>query len=94
MLYRLAFKTTNDQYLRVTAFAKGVPNVSAVHSNADVFEVAANGAGISEPTSMKLVAAAREAYTQDGRDVCCELVELSWPQIQALRLQPADGITA
>ena len=44
MLYRLAFRTTDDGYLKVTAYGKGVPNQSGVHLNDKVFAAAvANG---------------------------------------------------
>jgi hypothetical protein len=86
MLFRMAFKATEDNYLQVTAFAKGVQNMSAVHVDPDVFSTAVKIAGIPEPISSELDAAAKKAYVQGGMDVCCELVELNRPQLEALRL--------
>jgi hypothetical protein len=54
MLFRMAFKTTGDNYLQVTAFAKGRLNLTAVHLNNDVFSIALKIAEIPEPTSSKL----------------------------------------
>jgi hypothetical protein len=90
MLFRMAFKTTDDNYLQVKAFAKGLQNLSAVHLNPDVFSVAVKVAGISEPTSSELEAAAREAYLKGGLDVCCELVDLDRSQLEVLRLVSSE----
>jgi hypothetical protein len=90
MLFRMAFKITDDNYLQVKAFAKGLQNLSAVHLNPDVFSTAVRIACIPEPTSSELDAAAKQAYLQTGLEVCCELVELSRPQLEALRLFPSE----
>jgi hypothetical protein len=91
MLFRMAFKITDDNYLQVKAFAKGIQNLSAVHLNPEVFSTAVKIAGIPEPTSSELEAAAREAYLRGGLDVCCEQVELNRPQLEVLRLVSAEG---
>jgi hypothetical protein len=58
--------------------------------NADVFATAVRIAGIPEPTSSELKAAAKEAFLQNGRDVCCELIELDRSQLGALCLIQKD----
>jgi hypothetical protein len=88
MLFRMAFKTTDDNYLQVTAFTKGLQNMMAVHLNAEVFATAVKIAGIAEPASTELVDAAKEAYLQHGMDVCCELIDLERDQLGALCLAP------
>jgi hypothetical protein len=88
MLFRMAFKTTDDNFLQVTAFAKGLQNLSAIHLNAEVFGTAVKIAGISEPASTELVDAAKEAYLQQGVNVCCELIDLERDQVRTLCLAP------
>jgi hypothetical protein len=94
MLFRMAFKITDDNYLQVKAFAKGIQNLSAVHLNPDVFSTAVRIAGIPEPTASELQTAAKTAYIQGASDVCCELVELNRPQLEVLRLVSTEGESA
>lgn len=90
MLFRLAFKKTEDDYLQVTAFAKGLQNMSAIHRNSHVFSIAVKVAEIPGPLSSELDTAANQAYLGTGTDVCCELIELTRPQLEALRLLPPE----
>ena len=90
MLFRMAFKITDDNYPQVKAFAKGVQNLSAVHLNPEVFSTAVKIAGIPEPTA-SLDAAAKAAYIHGASDVCCELVELNRPQLEVLCLVSTEG---
>jgi hypothetical protein len=91
MLFRMAFKITDDNYLQVKAFAKGIQNLSAVHLNPEVFSTAVRIAGIPEPTASELGTAAKAAYVHGASDVCCELVELNRPQLEVLRLVSTEG---
>jgi hypothetical protein len=91
MLHRFAFRTTDDGYLKVTAFAKGWPNVSAVHVNDVVFAAAVGLSGIPEPKSLELAAAARETFVNGGMDVCCETVDLTREQLTILCPQAGVG---
>jgi hypothetical protein len=94
MLFRMAFTITDDNYLQVKAFAKGIQNLSAVHLNPEVFNTAVRIAGIPEPTASELQAAAKAAYAHGASDVCCELVDLNRPQLEVLRLVSAEGDSA
>lgn len=87
----MAFKITTDNYLQVTAFAKGVQNLLAVYLNANVFAITVKIAGIPEPTSTELINAANEASLHNI-DVCCELVHLERSQLGALGLAPNDRV--
>jgi hypothetical protein len=86
MIYRFAFRTTDDGYLRVTALSQAAQDFTAIHLDQNVFAASVKGAGISEPKSVELVAAANEAYRNMGVAVCCERVELTKSQVRALGL--------
>lgn len=87
MLYRLAFGITSDGYLRVTASAKGQPNLSTVHLNDKVFAVAAQTAQLAPFQTLRILEAARDARRQPGIDICCETVELTEKQMEHLCLR-------
>jgi hypothetical protein len=84
MLYKFGFSITDDGYLKAMAFAKGLENLSAVHLNAKVFAAAVGIAGIPEPDSLELVAAAEAASVHPGVDICCEQVDVTREQLQIL----------
>jgi hypothetical protein len=88
MLYRLAFGITGDGHLRVAASAKGQPEVSTIHLNDEVFAVVVRAAQMAPFQTVRLLEAAREARRQPGMDICCEAVELTPMEIEALCLRP------
>jgi hypothetical protein len=93
VLYRFTFRRTHDGYLKVTATAIGLHDVSAIHLNVDVFAVAVSAAGVPPPQSLELVEAARAALAQVNANVCCDSVELSWDQIDILCPRSKEGRT-
>jgi hypothetical protein len=89
MLYRLAFQMTGDGYLRVTGVARDSSSaVSALHLNDKVFGATVRAAQMAPFQTLRLLEAAREAGKQPGGvDVCCEAVELTPEQVEAMCLQ-------
>ena len=88
MLYRLAFQMTGDGYLRVTGVARDSSfAVSALHLNDTVFGSAVRAAQMAPFQTLRLLEAAREAGKQPGVDICCEAVELTPEQVEAMCLQ-------
>jgi hypothetical protein len=87
MLYRLAFQMTGDGYLRVTGMARDSSAVSALHLNDKVFGATVRAAQMAPFQTLRLLEAAREAGKQPGVDICCEAVELTPEQVEAMCLQ-------
>ena len=94
MLYRLAFGITGDGYLRVVGSAEGSPEVSAIHLNDSTFAAIVKAAGLAPFRTYRLLEAAREARLHPGIDICCEAVELTQKQLEALCLQTRKARTA
>jgi hypothetical protein len=91
MQYRLAFKITDDGYLRVTGTAKDCPAISAIHLNDRVFAAAVKAARMAPFQTLRLLEAAREARSQPGIEICCESVELNQEQRDEMYLRPGTG---
>ena len=87
MLYRLAFGITNEGYLRIVGSAEGSPTVSAIHLNDHVFTAVVKDAGLAPFRTYRLLEAAREARLHADVDICCEAVELTEAQLEALSLR-------
>jgi hypothetical protein len=86
-VYRFAFRTTDDGYLKVTAFSGDLNEVTAIHLTAEVFAAAVKVAGLSQSESAELIAASKQAYRNMGVAVCCESVELDMTQMSSLCFQ-------
>jgi len=84
MISRLAFRKTTDDYLKVTASAKGTPALVAIHLNPHVLAAAARIVGISDDNIQELSSTASKAWAEEGLDVCCEAIELNSEQIEIL----------
>ena len=87
MLYRLAFQMTGDGYLRVTGVARDSSVLSTLHLNDKVFGAAVRAAQMAPFQILRLLEAAREAGKQPGVDICCEAVELTQEQAEAMCLR-------
>ena len=87
MLYRLAFQMTGDGYLRVTGVARDSSVISALHLNDKIFGAAVRAAQMAPFQTLRLLEAAREAGKQPGVDICCEAVELTQEQAEAMCLR-------
>jgi hypothetical protein len=88
VIYRLAFGITGDGYLRVTGSAKGALDAAALYLNDQVFAATVKTAGMAPFQTLRLLEAARQARLEPNLDVCCEAVELTQNQIDALCLRP------
>jgi hypothetical protein len=88
MLYRLAFGITNEGYLRIVGSAEGSPTVSAIHLNDHVFTAVVKDAGLAPFRTYRLLEAAREARVHPDLEICCETVELTAAQLEALCFRP------
>src|ERR1700733_12166416 len=87
MTYRLAFIRTADQYMKVTASAKGTPTLTAIHLDPDVLVTAARLANLSEEEVFDLSWTAKRAWENKGLDVCCEAINLEPEQLEILRFR-------
>jgi hypothetical protein len=87
MLYRLAFGITSEGYLRIVGTAAGSPAISAIHLNDSVFAAVVKGAGLAPFRTYRLLEAAREARLHADISICCEAVELTEAQLEALCLR-------
>jgi hypothetical protein len=87
MLYRLAFNITDDGYLRVTAAAKDLPLVSAIHLNDEVFAAAIKLAKMAPFQTIRILEAAREARRHPTVEICCEAIELTQAEVDAMYLR-------
>lgn len=89
MLYRLTFGITHEGYLRVVGFSEGSPAVSAIHLNDNLFTAVVKAAGLAPFGTYRLIEAAREARIHPDNDICCEAVELTEAQREALCMRVA-----
>jgi len=88
MLYRLTFGITHERYLRVVGSSEGSPAVSSIHLNDNVFTAVVKAAGLAPFLTYRLIEAAREARLHPEIDICCEAIELTEAQLEALCLRP------
>jgi hypothetical protein len=88
MLYRLAFGITDEGYLHVAGTSQGSSAVSAIHLNDSVFTTIVKAAGLAPFRTYRLIEAARDARLHPENDICCEAVELTEAQLEALGLRP------
>jgi hypothetical protein len=84
MIYRLAFRKTQDDYLKVTASANGTPLLVAIHLNPHVLAAAARVAGVLDRDVQELSSNASKAWFEEGLDLCCEAIDLNSDQIKHL----------
>jgi hypothetical protein len=84
MIYRLAFARTKDEFLKITASAKGTPVFTAIHFNPHVLAAAARIADVSENDVHELSSTASKAWSSEGLDVCCETINLNSDQLKIL----------
>jgi hypothetical protein len=84
MLYRLAFRITDDGYLRVVSSARGSREVYAIHLSDEIFAAAVNAADIAPFQTLRMLEAARHARHKPGMIICCDDVELTQEQIDVL----------
>jgi hypothetical protein len=87
MIYRLAFGITSDGYLRVTASAKGQPEISTIQLNDKVFAALVKASDLAPFQTLRILEAAREARSKPGMEICCEAMELTDKQIERLGLR-------
>jgi hypothetical protein len=90
MLYRLTFGITREGYLRVVAFSEGSQAASAIHLNDNLFTAVVKAAGLAPFRTYRLIEAAREARLHPEDDICCEAVELTEVQLEALCLRKVN----
>jgi hypothetical protein len=86
MLYRLAFQMTGDGYLRVTGVARDSSVLSALHLTDKIFGAAVRAAQMAPFQTLRLLEVARGGK-QPGVDICCEAVEFTQEQGEAMCLR-------